>query len=151
MIPEEIIINAKMLLQRLFKKHQEGDSKVDYEPWLSLAENDEEREDIIDMCDETSFYYEERKRKKQLKLTAYKYLEQRALELYKEENPNASDEDCEQYLGEVRSGLDDVIAKSADAFLKEVTLLDDGDEERTEQELSNMDEYMKRSCEQRKP
>ena len=39
--------------------------------------------------------------------------------MYKEENPNATDEDCAQFLEDIRNTLDNVITTNANVFSQE--------------------------------
>ena len=122
MIPKTIIDNIAEYLQRLFKMRQETASvsgKDDNSLYLSLAEDDDEREDIKDLCEDIDNYYEERARLKACKMKAYHYFEKRAVEMYKEENPNATDEECAQYLDDIRNTMDKVITTNAVVFSRE--------------------------------
>lgn len=122
MIPKTVIDNIAEYLQRLFKMRQETASvsgKDDNSLYLSLAEDDDEREDIKDLCEDIDNYYEERARLKASKMKAYHYFEKRAVEMYKEENPNATDEECAQYLDDIRNTMDKVITTNAEVFSRE--------------------------------
>lgn len=120
MIPQKIIESISQYMQRILSLHKErivGSNENDV--LLSFAENDEEAEDIRELCEEVDHYYEERERLRTSGLKAYKYLEQRALEMYKEDNPNVTEEDCNNFVGDLRKTLDVVITSNAEAFSQE--------------------------------
>ena len=107
MIPQKIIESIYQYMLRILSLHKEQvvDGN-DNDILLSLAENDEEFEDIKELCEEIDLYYEERTRLKESGMNAYKYLEQSALEMYKEDNPNATGDECNKFVGDIRKTLD---------------------------------------------
>lgn len=144
MIPKEIIDGVAENMQLLSEKFQKSDSKqTDREIFLSLARDEEERRDIEDLCDETELYYEERKKLKASGKSAYRYLEQRSIELYQEENPDASDEDQNRLLEHLRNSIDKIIMRLIHVFSNE-TRNDGGDDSvYTEKELTSFEEDLR--------
>lgn len=122
MIPQKIFDDIKVFLDRLLSLHKTAtENKDDNGVYLSLAKDKDECEDITELCEETDFYYEERKKLNDSKLEAYRYLEQRSIELYKkEENTETSEEECQQFLDDIRESLDDAILSNTYAFSYEV-------------------------------
>lgn len=122
MISKNVINNIAEYLQRLFKMRQDKASGTDINDnslYLSLAEDDDEYEDIKDLCEDVDNYYEERAKLKASRMKAYCYLEKRAIEMYKEGNPNATDEECALFLEDIRDILDKVMTINANMFSQE--------------------------------
>ena len=145
MIPQHIIDSIKDYLQRLLNLHEtlsNGDDN-DNQIYLSLAENDDELEDIKELCEETDYYYEERAKLKASKMKAYRYLEHRAVELYVEENPDATEEDRDKFLDDIRSVLDRVIERNANTFYAETREDNFDDSEQAEMFLKEIEERLK--------
>ena len=143
MIPQKIIKSISQYMLRIMSLHNEQvvDGN-DNDILLSLAENDEEFEDIKELCEEIDLYYEERTRLKESGLRAYKYLEQSALGMYKEDNPNATDDECNKFLGDIRNTLDVVIASNAKAFSLEADENEPNDIEKAENFIRMAEEHL---------
>lgn len=132
MIPQKVIDSLKDYLKMIFSLNKKSLSNNDY---ILLAENEEEREDLQELCAEIDDYYKERENMKASKLKGYMYLEQQAIKMYKEENPNATEYDCSQFLGDLRNSFDQAIFHSIDALSKDTSeIIDD-----TEHEVMFMD------------
>lgn len=117
---KEIYESIAEYLKHFFGLHSKNDSGLKgNDVYISMAENDEEREDIKELCEEIDIYYEERKRLKSYGKKAYKYLELRALEMYDEAFPDATEDERTQFLFEIQDGLDKAIKASASAFPNE--------------------------------
>lgn len=143
MIPQKIIESISQYMLRILSLHKEQvvDGN-DNDILLSLAENDEEFEDIKELCEEIDLYYEERTRLKESGMNAYKYLEQSALEMYKEDNPNATDDECNKFVGDIRKTLDVVIASNVEAFSLEADENEPNDIEKAEDFIRMTEEHL---------
>lgn len=143
MVPQKIIESISQYMQRLLSLHKEqGAGSNENDVLLSLAENDEEVKDIKELCDEVDLYYEERARLKASGERAYKYLEQRALEMYKEDNPNVTDDECDKFVGDIRKTLDVVIASNAEAFSQETDENEPNDIEKAENFIQMTEDHL---------
>lgn len=143
MIPQKIIESISQYMLRLSILHKEqvvvGNENDIH---LSLAENDEEAEDIKELCEETDLYHEERARLKASGVRAYKYLEQSALEMYKEDNPNVTEDECNKFVGYLRKILDVVILRNAKVFSQEADENEPNDIEEAEKFNRMKDEHL---------
>lgn len=148
MIPKNIINSVAEYLQLLFKIRQDKTSDIDKNDnslYLSLAEDNDEYDDIKDLCEDVDNYYEERAKLKASRMKAYLYLEKRVIEMYKEENPNATDEDCAQFLEDIRNTLDNVITTNANVFSQEANDYGVDNSEQTESFFNVVEDKLARN------
>lgn len=139
MIPQEVLNKITEYINHIFNKRQANNTQnapKDNSLYLSLAKDKEEQEDIEELCEEIDFYYEERAKLKASKMKAYRFLEQRAIEMYKEYNPEATDEECETFLSDVRDTLDNVLTNNANVFARETDEIEVDDYDQSELFLS---------------
>lgn len=142
-LPKELLEKFKMLLQQLFIKHAQTDTPEAQgnDVYLQLASDEDERHDIEDLCDEIDMYHQERSNFKSSGKKAYQWFEQRAIDLYLQEHPNASEEEQQTYLSELRGNLDKVLLGNASIFSEEAATESFDDEaveenaKKTEQQL----------------
>lgn len=135
-LPDKLIELLKTYLQQLIGLHVEN--AAGNEKYVQLGADDEERQDIADLCEEIDLYYKERANQKNSGLTADRYLESEVINLYKKQNPDATEEDCENFLREMRANLDEVLLQNAEKFAQEVTEeVDDSGE--TEAQIGSME------------
>lgn len=146
MIPKEIFDKISDYVRQIWNIHQKAAPEQEADAnsvYLSLAEDDAEKDDIRDLCEDVDFYYEERAKLKASKKKAYGYLEQRVTEMFKEDNPNATDEECNRFLDEVRDTLDHVIASNANVFARETDARETDDSETVEKLLQQIEDKLK--------
>lgn len=132
-IPSKLIELLKTYFQQLVELHRNKDAGN--EVYQQLAADEEERQDIAELCTEIDLYYEERANQKRSGLSAFSYLEREVTALYKAHNPDATDEDCDQCLREMRADLDKVLLKNAEYFFDEG---ENGEEEFREIEAASV-------------
>lgn len=120
-LPKELLEKFKTLLQQLFIKHAQTDTlkAQGNDVYLQLALDEDERHDIEDLCDEIDLYHQERSNFKASGKKAYQWFEQEAIDLYLQEHPNASNEEQQAYLSELRGNLDEVLLGNASIFSEE--------------------------------
>lgn len=116
--PKELFNLLKQYLQQVFSSRAaSGDSGND--TYMQMAADDEERQDIAELCDQIDLYYEERAKFKAADMPACDYLEQEVRTLYRESEPEADEEQVEAYVSSVRTQLDEIMMRNAEKMQHE--------------------------------
>lgn len=117
LLPKSLIDKLREFLN-LFTT--QGFKGSDYrESILNLAESDEEKADLEELFKNTSDFYSEKLKIKESGLNPSDYLKNLYLKTWKEENPEASEEELKQAELEYEEVLSDAVIKELEALDKE--------------------------------
>lgn len=122
LLPKSLIDKLREFLNLFTTQEFKGSNYK--ENILNLAESDEEKSDLEELFKNTSDFYSERLKIKESGLDPSDYLKNLYLKTWKEENPEASEEELKQAELEYEEVLSDAVIKELEALDKESTSAD---------------------------
>lgn len=122
LLPKSLIDKLREFLNLFTTQEFKGSNYK--ESILNLAESDEEKSDLEELFKNTSDFYSERLKIKESGLDPSDYLKNLYLKTWKEENPEASEEELKQAELEYEEVLSDAVIKELEALDKESTSAD---------------------------
>ena len=114
-IPQKV----KDLFIKLFEKFTNMSESQYKEEILELASEKDEKQDLEELFQSTSDYYHEQYKLELSGKTPSEYLQDLYLEVWKEQNPNATDEDICKSLEDFNEILSDGIINSVEMLIKD--------------------------------
>ncbi len=142
-IPQKV----RELFINLFERFSALDESQYKEEILKIA-SDEEVEDLKDLFQSTSDYYEEQRRINESGKTPSEYLFDLYIEEWKNQNPNATGEEEKAAIEDFNTLLSDEILKSADKLIedgvlrKKLEILERKRKERSDEEEKVIDDFL---------